>query len=66
MSVIRFKRSISPLEVAEALAGRGVKPQDVTIEDDGDVVTIRIQDIILDDADKAAIAQLMRLLRRIE
>jgi len=66
MSELKFRREISPLEIAEALAGKGVKPQDVTIEDDGDVVTIRIQDIILDDADKAAIAQLMRLLRRIE
>jgi len=66
MSELRFKRSISPLDVAEALADRGVRPQDVTIEDDGDVVTIRIEDIILDDADRAAIAQLVRLLRRIE
>jgi len=66
MSELRFKRTITPLDVAEALAYRDVKPQDVTIEDDGDVITIRIKDITLDDADKKAIAQLMRLLRRVE
>jgi len=66
MSELKFKRTITSLDVAEVLAHRGVRPQDVTIEDDGDVITIRIEDVTLDEADKAAIAQLMRLLRRIE
>jgi len=66
MSEMRFKRTITPLDVAEALAHKGVRPQDVEIEDDGDVVIIRIRDVTLDDADRAAIASLMRLLREME
>jgi len=66
MSELRFKRTITPLDVAEALAHKGVRPQDVEIEDDGEVITIRIRDVTLDDADRAAIASLMRLLREME
>jgi len=66
MSELRFKRTITPLDVAETLAERGVRPQDVEIEDDGEVITIRIRDVTLDDADRAAIASLMRLLREME
>jgi len=66
MSELRFKRTITPLDVAEALAHKGVKPQDVEIEDDGEVITIRIKDVELDDADRAIIAQLMRLPRVVE
>jgi len=66
MSELRFKRTITPPDVAEALAHKGVRPQDVEIEDDGKVITIRIRDVTLDDADRAAIASLMKLLRETE
>jgi len=65
MSELRFKRTITPLDVAEALAERGVRPQDVAVEDDGEIITIRIKNITLNDTDKATIAQLMRLPRKI-
>jgi len=65
MSELRFKRIITSLDVAEALAKRGVRPQDVEIEDDGEIITIRIKDITLDDKDKTTITQLMRPLRKI-
>jgi len=64
MSTVAYKKRVSALDVAELLKAKGVKPSDITVEEDVDEVRITIANVTLDDADRGKIDALMKMLQR--
>lgn len=61
MSVIIYKKTITPLDVANLLKDKGVNPSDVTVEEDGSEIRIKIAKITLTSTDLAKIDSLLKM-----
>ena len=64
MPEYRFSRRITPMDVHELLKHKGVKPSDITVEEDGDEVRIIIQGATLTPEKEAKLENPMKLIRR--
>lgn len=64
MASYRYSKRITPMDVYELLKAKGIKPSDITVEEDGDEVRIIIQNITLSADDEANLGNLMKLMKR--
>jgi metal-dependent HD superfamily phosphatase/phosphodiesterase len=64
MPVIKYSKRISPMDIYELLKDKGVKPSDITVEEDGDEVRIIISGVELTAADLDSIDALMKIHKR--
>lgn len=64
MSIV-YKKRISPMDVAELYKAKGVKPSDVTVEEDGDEIRILIKSLELTVEDKMKLDEIVRAPKRI-
>lgn len=61
---LTYRRRISPLDIAKLLEDRGVKPSQVTVEEDVDEVRITITGYTLSKEDEDAVDELMKASHR--
>jgi hypothetical protein len=61
---MRYGKRITPLDVWELLQDRGIKPSDITVEEDNDEVRIIISGVELSATDMDKLDNMMKLLRR--
>jgi hypothetical protein len=64
MPIIKYSKKITPMDVYELLKDKGVKPQDITIEEDEDEVRIIISGVELTATDLDNIDALMKIHKR--
>jgi len=58
-----YSKRVSLLDVAELFKAKGVKPSDVTVEEDGDEVRVVIANFTPDSNDEKQLDDLMRVMK---